>query len=151
MRFFVLLVFLFVAILMVAVILFQKSESSLGLGSGTMGGMMTARGTANFLTRLTAVLAAIFMSLSLWLAYMAKQEVSQKQLITQDKKLAEAEEKENARVEKEAVQAPAQKVSLNKQENGLKQRGGVVRQKGGLSAQRQSPLKAQKKLNKKSA
>ena len=42
MRLFILLCQLFVTLFMVVVILFQKSESSLGLGGGTMGGMMTA-------------------------------------------------------------------------------------------------------------
>lgn len=67
---------------MVFVILFQKSESSLGLGSGAGGGMMTARGAANLLTRLTAVLAALFFALNLWLVILAKQEVASQKLLT---------------------------------------------------------------------
>jgi preprotein translocase subunit SecG len=66
---------------MSAVILFQKSESSLGLGTGTMGGMMTARGTANLLTRLTAILGALFFALNIWLAYLASAELRSSQVI----------------------------------------------------------------------
>lgn len=45
---------------MIGVILLQRSEGgALGIG-GSGGGMFTARGTTNFLTRLTAILATIF-------------------------------------------------------------------------------------------
>jgi preprotein translocase subunit SecG len=58
---------------MVGVILIQRSEGGAlgGLGGGTMGGMMTARGTANLLTRTTAILAACFIVTSLALAILA--------------------------------------------------------------------------------
>ena len=60
---------------MVGVILIQRSEGGAlsGLGGGTMGGMMTARGTANLLTRTTAILAGCFMATSLVLAILAGQ------------------------------------------------------------------------------
>lgn len=59
-----------IAISLVAVVLVQRSEGGgLGIGSsGGMGGFMTARGTANLLTRATAGLAAAFMATSLALA-----------------------------------------------------------------------------------
>lgn len=62
-----------VAIALIVVVLLQRSEGGgLGIGStGGMGGFMTARGTANLLTRTTAVLAAVFMGMSLLLAVMA--------------------------------------------------------------------------------
>src|SRR3954465_13035439 len=49
----VLVVHLLIASAMVGVILIQRSEGGAlgGLGGGTMGGMMSARGTANLLTR----------------------------------------------------------------------------------------------------
>jgi preprotein translocase subunit SecG len=53
-----------VAILLIIVILLQKSGSDgiSGLsGGGSGGGLVTARTAANFLTRTTVVLAAIFM------------------------------------------------------------------------------------------
>ncbi len=65
-----LIVHLFVTIALIGVVLIQRSEGG-GLGIGTsqgMGGFMSGRGTANLLTRTTAILAAIFMSLSLILA-----------------------------------------------------------------------------------
>lgn len=65
-----LIVHLFVTLALIGVVLIQRSEGG-GLGIGTsqgMGSFMSGRGTANLLTRTTAILAAIFMVLSLSLA-----------------------------------------------------------------------------------
>ena len=60
-----------VATLLVIVILMQKSEGG-GLGTGgSPSGFMSARGAADFLTRTTAVLAAVFVLLSIGLAALA--------------------------------------------------------------------------------
>ena len=67
-----LIVHLFVTLALIGVVLIQRSEGG-GLGIGTsqgMGSFMSGRGTANLLTRATAVLATIFMLLSLTLALM---------------------------------------------------------------------------------
>ncbi len=67
-----LIVHLFVTLALIGVVLIQRSEGG-GLGIGTsqgMGSFMSGRGTANLLTRTTAILAAIFMLLSLTLALM---------------------------------------------------------------------------------
>ncbi len=62
-----------VAICLVAVILLQRSEGgALGMGGGGgIGGLMSARGAGNLLTRATAVLAFTFIALSLALAALA--------------------------------------------------------------------------------
>ena len=65
-----LIIHLFVTLALIGVVLIQRSEGG-GLGIGTsqgMGGFMSGRGTANLLTRTTAILAAIFFALSLVLA-----------------------------------------------------------------------------------
>jgi preprotein translocase subunit SecG len=52
-----------ITLLLIGVILLQRSESGGGLmGGGSAGGnsMFTARGAANLLTRITAVLAVLF-------------------------------------------------------------------------------------------
>ncbi len=60
-----------VGALLVAVILMQKSEGGgLGVG-GSPGGLMSARGAADFMTRATGVLAVIFVVLSISLAALA--------------------------------------------------------------------------------
>jgi preprotein translocase subunit SecG len=62
----VLVIHLMVAAALVAVVLMQKSEGgALGIGGGGMSNFMTGRGTANVLTRATALLAACFMLTSL--------------------------------------------------------------------------------------
>jgi len=68
----VLVIHMLIALALVGVVLVQKSEGGgLGMGGGTMGGFMTARGSANLLTRTTAILAACFFATSLVLAIMA--------------------------------------------------------------------------------
>ena len=67
-----LIIHLFVTLALIGVVLIQRSEGG-GLGIGTsqgMGSFMSGRGTANLLTRATAILATIFMVLSLTLALM---------------------------------------------------------------------------------
>ncbi|GIX18205.1 MAG: hypothetical protein KatS3mg119_2391 [Rhodothalassiaceae bacterium] len=66
-----LIIHIFLALALVGVILLQQSEGgALGIGGG--GGLFTARGAANFLTRTTAILATLFLATSLALAILAK-------------------------------------------------------------------------------
>ena len=68
---FLLIVQTIVAAALVIVILMQRSEGGgLGVG-GSSSGLMTARGAADFLTRATAVLATLFVILSIALAGLA--------------------------------------------------------------------------------
>jgi len=69
----VLVIHLILAAGLVAFVLFQRSEGgALGIGGG-QGGMMSSRGSANFLTKMTTFLAAGFFVTSLTLAVIAKQ------------------------------------------------------------------------------
>ena len=64
----VLVIHLMVAVALIGVVLMQKSEGgALGIGGGGMSNFMTGRGTANVLTRTTAILAACFMLTSVLL------------------------------------------------------------------------------------
>jgi preprotein translocase subunit SecG len=68
-----LVVHMLIAVALVGVVLLQKSEGgALGIGGGGGGGFMTGRGTANFLTRSTAMLAAAFFASSLGLTLIAQ-------------------------------------------------------------------------------
>ncbi|MEB3702578.1 Preprotein translocase subunit SecG [Candidatus Bealeia paramacronuclearis] len=63
---------LLITIAMIALILIQRSEGGgMGLGGGNMGGLMSARGTANLLTHTTAILAGCFFVTCLGLAILA--------------------------------------------------------------------------------
>lgn len=67
-----LIIHLFVTLALIGVVLIQRSEGG-GLGIGStqgMGAFMSGRGTANLLTRTTAILATIFFGLALSLALM---------------------------------------------------------------------------------
>lgn len=69
---FLLVVHTLIAIGLVGVILLQRSEGGgLGIGGGTGGGLMSARGAANLLTRSTTVLATLFIASSIVLAVLA--------------------------------------------------------------------------------
>ncbi len=63
---------LILAIALVILVLLQGSDNEgLGLGGGTFGGMMSARGSANLLSRLTAITATLFMVMSVVLTISA--------------------------------------------------------------------------------
>jgi len=65
---------LILAILLVIFVLLQGSDNEglgLGGGGGTIGGMMSARGSANLLSRLTALTATLFMVMSVILTIFA--------------------------------------------------------------------------------
>jgi preprotein translocase subunit SecG len=66
-----LVIHLLITAAMIGVILIQRSEGGMGLGGGTMGGLMTTRGSANLLTHTTAILAGCFLATSLGLAILA--------------------------------------------------------------------------------
>ena len=65
---------LILAILLVILVLLQGSDNEglgLGGGGGGLGGMMSARGSANLLSRLTALTATLFMVMSVVLTIFA--------------------------------------------------------------------------------
>src|SRR6266851_4074481 len=66
----VIVVHLMIVATLIATVLLQKSEGG-GLGVGGGAGFMSSRGTANLLTRTTAVLAAGFFLTSLFLSWYA--------------------------------------------------------------------------------
>ena len=68
----VIVIHLMVVLALVLVVLLQRSEGgALGMG-GSGGGFMTARGTANVLTRATSLLAVAFFATSIALSLIAK-------------------------------------------------------------------------------
>ncbi len=72
-----------VAIMMIGVILLQKSEGSGMSGqsaSNMFAGIMTGAGAGNFLTKLTAILATIFFVLCILLAVLVSKQGSTRQM-----------------------------------------------------------------------
>ena len=66
----VIVIHLMIVIVLIGAVLLQKSEGG-GLGMGGGAGFMSSRGTANLLTRTTAVLAVGFFATSLLLSWIA--------------------------------------------------------------------------------
>ena len=68
----VLIVHLIIAIFLIAVVLLQRSEGgALGIGGGGGGGLVSARGAASALSKVTWFLAAAFIATSLTLTIIA--------------------------------------------------------------------------------
>ncbi|WP_440959760.1 preprotein translocase subunit SecG [Oceanicaulis sp. LC35] len=64
-----LIIHVLIAAALTGVILMQRSEGgALGIGGGGPGGMMSGRGAANLLTRMTMILGALFIGNSILLA-----------------------------------------------------------------------------------
>ena|SRR5579863_6854965 len=66
----IILIHLMIVAALIATVLLQKSEGG-GLGMGGGAGFMSSRGTANLLTRTTAVLAFLFFATSMGLNWLA--------------------------------------------------------------------------------
>ncbi len=66
----VIVIHLMIVVVLIGAVLLQKSEGG-GLGMGGGAGFMSSRGTANLLTRTTAVLAVGFFATSLLLSWIA--------------------------------------------------------------------------------
>ncbi len=69
----VLVIHLLIVLALIGVVLLQRSEGGgLGMGGGgASGGLVSVRGTANMLSRATAILAAVFFVTSITLAILA--------------------------------------------------------------------------------
>ena len=66
----IIVIHLMIVATLIATVLLQKSEGG-GLGMGGGAGFMSSRGTANLLTRTTAILAVGFFATSLLLSWLA--------------------------------------------------------------------------------
>ena len=66
----IIVVHLMIVAVLIGAVLLQKSEGG-GLGMGGGAGFMSSRGTANLLTRTTAILAGLFFVTSMTLAWLA--------------------------------------------------------------------------------
>ena len=65
--------YLLIVLALIAVILIQRSEGGgLGMGSSNSNGLVSARGSANLLTRTTAILAALFFATAIGLTILSE-------------------------------------------------------------------------------
>ena len=91
-----LVVHVVIAVLLISVILLQKNSADAlaGLGGGNNMGVVSARGAANFMTRMTVVLAIAFMVNSLVLANLSNKSAEYKN----DKGLTEKLQEDSKKV-----------------------------------------------------
>ena len=68
-----LILHLMLAVILVVVILLQRSDEGAlgGIGGGSFSGMLTGRSSANFLTKITTFIAALFLCNCLLLAVLS--------------------------------------------------------------------------------
>jgi preprotein translocase subunit SecG len=79
----VIVIHLMIVATLIGMVLLQKSEGG-GLGMGGGAGFMSSRGTANLLSRTTAILAAGFFLTSLVLSWLASYDRKPSSIITSD-------------------------------------------------------------------
>jgi preprotein translocase subunit SecG len=92
---FLLVVHIIIAVGLVFFILMQHSEGGAsGFVSGQMGGVMSIRGTANFLTKTTSILATLFFLSSIGLAIYSKNASKPKSIAETFKTQVKEEKKE---------------------------------------------------------
>ena len=90
---FVLILNIILAILLIIVVLLQKSEGgALGLGA-SQDSYISSRSAGSFLTKTTAIIAALFIITSISLTIMSKEEFSSTSVL---EKIEENEDKEDS-------------------------------------------------------
>ena len=109
----VLVIHLILALAIIGLVLLQRSEGGgLGIGGGGLGGLSTPKGTADALTRATAICAGLFFCTSLILGIMAgtnsQGRISLMEQIKQEAPAATAPAPDAAAAEGAAPSAPVQ-------------------------------------------
>ncbi len=82
----VLIVHVLAALMIIGLVLLQRgkgAEAGTGFGSGASGTVFGARGSANFLSRTTGVLVAVFFATSMALTYLSTQRKAPSSLLEQ--------------------------------------------------------------------
>lgn len=76
--------YLLIVLALIAVILLQRSEGGgLGMGSSNSNGLVTVRGSANLLTRTTAILAGLFFAFAIGLTILSELDRSTSSILDQ--------------------------------------------------------------------
>ena len=77
-----LVIHLLVILALIIAVLLQRSEGGgLGIGGGGGGGLVSVRGSANLLTRTTAILAVVFFVTSLTLGILASNRMESRSIM----------------------------------------------------------------------
>jgi preprotein translocase subunit SecG len=98
------------ALAIIVLVLLQQgkgSEMGAAFGSGSAGSLFGASGSANFLSRTTAVLAAIFFVTSLGLTYLSSNRTESKGVIERTKDVPQPKKEAPSSVPAPSVPVPA--------------------------------------------
>ena len=99
-----------VALAIIGLVLLQHGKGAdmgSGFGGGASGSLFGATGSANFLSRTTAILAAVFFALSLGLAYFATQAPREGASVVERAPAVQPKKTEPAKPEAKAEKPPA--------------------------------------------
>jgi len=91
----VLIIHTLIALAIIALVLLQRgkgAEAGAAFGSGASGTVFGARGSSNFFSRTTAILATAFFATSLALAYISSQRSGAPESLIEDMPVMEADE-----------------------------------------------------------
>ena len=105
----VLYIHLLVALMIIVLVLLQRgkgAEAGTGFGAGASGTVFGARGSSNFFSRATGVLATMFFVTSLSLAYLAGQTTAPTSLLEEESVLGTVPETELS--EPESIALPSE-------------------------------------------
>ena len=97
------------ALFLIGLILLQQgkgADAGAAFGSGSSGTVFGAAGSANFLSRTTAILAAIFFALALGMAYLARHTGAAPQSVVVQAAQKQAEQQAAPAASTKAVTAP---------------------------------------------
>lgn len=99
-----------ICILLVVVILLQEGKKGMGaIFGGSSSSIFGARGAANILTKITSVLAILFMLNSVWMSYISSRDASVVDSVVEETtETVEAKPVEQAPVEKKEEAAPVE-------------------------------------------
>ena len=106
----VLYIHLLVALMIIVLVLVQRgkgAEAGTGFGSGASGTVFGARGSSNFFSRATGVLATMFFMTSLSLAYLAGQTTAPTSLLEEESVLGTVPEPESFAIPSELPELPS--------------------------------------------
>ena len=105
----VLVVHILVAGMIIGLVLLQRgkgAEAGTGFGAGASGTVFGARGSANFLSRATGILATVFFITSLTLAYLSTQRAAPTSLLDTPAQTAPAPQNQPSAPPQGATPAP---------------------------------------------
>ncbi len=132
----ILVIHLILALLIIVLVLLQRSEGGgLGIGgnNGGIGGLASAKGTANALTKVTGLCAAGFFVTSLTLGVLASQQSRVNQGILEDVNPSEIQVKDISAPTGVTYTPPMEVSPLNVQTNNSETKGAVELDKADIA------------------